>query len=376
MRKFEWAARRTCFPMAKITFKKPDLDHLLGIPWWIPAAIAAVLYLAIRWGIPAMPASNPVFKIAGDIFRPLGILIAAVCGVLAAFLYYKQRSKPSRAVRLLEPHFSTPTSPGTQKNPEPETVDQALGDSVIDSGLGLPATKTPEWSVELLRQIDWKGFEELVAAYFREESFRTATIRIGSDEGSDIELYEKGRQEVYAVAQCRSCTNQPVGVRLVRELLGAMTHAKVPRGIFVTTGDYTQEAIDFAKEHPIILITGDMLINDVLSCSDVARTRLMNVLTESGFRVMQVAPEELSTLVSDAVDEESNSLDFPTPELAIENTATNAVSGVAEENEPTENNPAPADHLEKESTTLDFPVLEFPASEPKTKTTEFFGVFK
>ena len=37
-------------------------------------------------------------------------------------------------------------------------------------------------------------------------------------------------------------------------------HHKVNRGIFVTTADYSQQAIDLAREHDIVLIDGDDLV--------------------------------------------------------------------------------------------------------------------
>ncbi len=37
-------------------------------------------------------------------------------------------------------------------------------------------------------------------------------------------------------------------------------HHKADRGIFVTTADYTRQAIDLAKQHDIVLIDGDDLV--------------------------------------------------------------------------------------------------------------------
>ena len=335
------------------------LDKLLGVHWWIPAAIAAALYVTVQWVIPAIPLSNPPFKMAGGILKPLGVLLTAVCGVVAAFLYYKQRiGNSTKKVRLLELHFPEPSSPASPKIPAVVTDEQTPRDSVSKSGPILPSAKTPAWSLELLTQLDGKTLEELVAAYFREEAFRTETTRIGADEGNDIKLFETGKQEIYAIVQCNVSNTRKPGVRCIRELLGAMTHAKVSRGVYVTTGDYTEEAIDLAIQHPVILITGGILIKDILSYSDAAKTRLMNVVTEAGFGLTDV-------VVSDAPD--------IAPEIPL-TVSNNSYDAATELTPVVASDESPGASVEKESAALDFPLVEFPES--KTKTAEFFGVFK
>ncbi|MBI5921152.1 MAG: restriction endonuclease [Betaproteobacteria bacterium] len=226
------------------------------------------------------------------IFKPLAILVAAVCGLFAAWLFYRQRiSKSPKTVRLLEPHFSVPQPPARPKTPKVEADDSTSGDLAVESAPSLPAAKSSPWSLELLRQVKCPQFEELIAAYFRELSFRTETVQVGTDEGKDIKLFEKGKAGVFAIVQCKACDTQTTGVRSVRELLGVMTHDKVSRGVFVATGDYTDAATEFAKQHPIILITGEMLVNDILTFSEDANTRLMKVAAEGGLEVKQAAAE-------------------------------------------------------------------------------------
>lgn len=146
-----------------------------------------------------------------------------------------------------------------------------------------PSPKPTEWSIELLRQIEWKRFEELTAAYFREKTFRTETLRAGADGGIDVKLFIKDKTEPFAIVQCKAWNSQKVGVKPVRELLGVMAHEKVAKGIFATTGDYTQEAIAFAKENPLNLITGEMLLKGILALPDDAKARLLNVATDGDY---------------------------------------------------------------------------------------------
>jgi restriction system protein len=291
---------------------KFNLAALLAIPWWIPAAVASALYMAVQWGIPALQLAIPGFGMAGAILNPFGIVLAAVCGIMAALLFYKQRiSKSAKVVRLLEPHFSVPPPPLRPKIPKVEVDAATPAELAVEPAPSLPAAKSDAWSLELLHRIKDRQFDEFVAAYFRELTFRTEASQIGADEGTDIRLFEKGKTGVYAIVQCKACDTQKTGVRSVRELLGVMTHDKVPRGVFVATGDYTDAALDFARRHPMILITGEMLINDILSFSEDAKVRLMNVAAEGGLEVKPAVVETESVAINAPKQDEPDAAGEP-----------------------------------------------------------------
>jgi len=301
--------------------RKPkfNLDALFALPWWIPAAVASALYMTFQWGIPALQLANPMYRMIEAILKPFGFVIEAACGILAAWLFYKQRiSKSTKVVRLLEPHFDVPPPPARPKIHKVEAPESTPEESASEPLPSLSPAQTirlSPWSLDLLRQIQCAQFAEFVAAYFRELSFRTETVPIGADEGKDIKLFEKGYAGVYAVVQCRACDRQKTGVRFIHELLGVMTHDKVPRGVYVATGDYPDVAIDFAKKHPIVLITGEMLVNDILSFSEDAKTRLLNVAREGGLEVKPVAaeaeaPEADLPRSAESAAPDSNVIDF------------------------------------------------------------------
>lgn len=150
-------------------------------------------------------------------------------------------------------------------------------------GPDAPVPKTTEWSMELLRRIEWKRIEELTAAYFGEKTFHAETIKAGADLGIDLKLFVKGTRKPFAVVQCRAWKAQKVGVGPLRELLVVMAREKIAKGISVTGGEYTQEAIAFAKLNPIKLITGEMLLTGILALGDDARARLLTVATDGDF---------------------------------------------------------------------------------------------
>jgi len=86
--------------------------------------------------------------------------------------------------------------------------------------------------IEQLNFIDWFQFEKLVAAVYRRLGY-SVTRRGGSnpDRGIDLVIERDGDQ---TAVQCTQWKSWNVGVRPVREFLGALTDAWIQKGIFVT----------------------------------------------------------------------------------------------------------------------------------------------
>jgi restriction system protein len=119
--------------------------------------------------------------------------------------------------------------------------------------------ETPNWAVELFQQMDWKRYEDLCSAYFIKTGFKSELTNFGADEGIDIYLYENNMPKPIAIVQCKSWSN-PIGVNLIREFVGVMTHKKVSKGYFMTTSNFYQPAIDFARLENVELICGKQFI--------------------------------------------------------------------------------------------------------------------
>lgn len=140
---------------------------------------------------------------------------------------------------------------------------------------------TDTWTLELLKKIEWKRFEEISAKLMNELGFRTETIPFGADGGIDIKLYKEDSKHPDALIQCKAW-NQKIGVKPIREMLGVMTHHKV-KGIFIITGDYTQEAKNFARENKIDLVDGERFLYIIKTLTEDAQKRLLNKATEGDY---------------------------------------------------------------------------------------------
>ena len=109
-----------------------------------------------------------------------------------------------------------------------------------------------------VRGLSWQDFEGLVAEAYRRRGY-TARV-VGSpdgDGGVDVELTRQG--EVVLV-QCKHWRAWSVGVPVARELLGVVVHRRATRGILVTSGRFTQEALAFSDGNSQIqLVDGTRL---------------------------------------------------------------------------------------------------------------------
>ena len=118
-------------------------------------------------------------------------------------------------------------------------------------------------SVDRLLTMSWQDFEQLVGEAYRRKGYRVVDRGgAGADGGIDLELHTKDKT---LVVQCKRWKTRTVGVELVRELYGAMVGEKAHEAIFFTSGGYTPDAIDFAREKPIKLLDGRGLV-ELLKC--------------------------------------------------------------------------------------------------------------
>jgi restriction system protein len=111
---------------------------------------------------------------------------------------------------------------------------------------------------ESLRELNWLEFERLLAEAFRREGY---TVEPGGgsapDGGVDLRLFREGR---LILVQCKHWKVWKVGVKVVRELRGVMSSEGANRGIVVTSGKFTAEAVAFAGTSGIRLVDGEELL--------------------------------------------------------------------------------------------------------------------
>lgn len=120
-----------------------------------------------------------------------------------------------------------------------------------------PTTFDSHEIAQKLRTIDWFQFEKIVEIAYRKHGY--AVSRRGGanpDGGIDLVVEKDG---VRSAVQCKQWKTWNVGVKPVREFLGALTDSGIQRGIFVTLCGYTNDARELAQKHGIEMVTKDGL---------------------------------------------------------------------------------------------------------------------
>lgn len=270
------------------------LDDLFEIaatlPWWVGVVLAVVAYFGLHaYSVSPSPAVDPTHAISvtlqpmlkglATIFQyvlPLVLLGGAASSAIG-------RYKGKAVARYISGGRGARVAKPTRSVGPPSLAESDDLYELWKASPGVEAPSPDKWSLDLLRAIDWKRFEEVCADYFRVLGFHATTKTHGPDGGVDVVLYEpQDKSKVMNVVQCKQWKRQ-VGPKLLRELLGVMTDMKVGRGTFVTSSTFNEEARRIAAENGIHLIDGQGFLEQILKRSPEEQQRLLAVATEGDY---------------------------------------------------------------------------------------------
>lgn len=200
--------------------RNPSLiDVLVLLPWQVSAALGVVVFGTLRWVLPNIEMQNPVF----------GAFAKAASGLAwFALLFFGAMAGVSALIA---------------------TKKRGLLDQQRD--------------LESLNALSWHKFEWLVGEAYRRQGYAVEeSMSAGADGGIDL-ILRRGGQTV--LVQCKRWKVQAVGVTVIREMFGLLTHHGATRVIVVTSGRFTREALSFAEGKPIELVDGPALLDLVRS---------------------------------------------------------------------------------------------------------------
>lgn len=112
--------------------------------------------------------------------------------------------------------------------------------------------------LEALRAMSWQDFEHLVGEHYRRCGFSVEERGGASPDGGIDLVIAKAGQRFFV--QCKHWKVFKVGVRPIREFFGVVTAGGATRGVFISSGVYTNEAVQFAKQNRVELIDGETLL--------------------------------------------------------------------------------------------------------------------
>jgi restriction system protein len=206
-----------------------DIFALLKVtPIWVGPVLALIILVIFRFVIPAfLPAQHGGMDVAA-IWRPLLPMLAWLFAgaVLLAWVSAE--------------------------------IWKLMNRRLLDGQTGLASIK----------DISWRDFERLVSEAYRRNGYLAEVVGTDSgDGGVDIRLSGHGET---VLVQCKQWRAYKVGVTTVRELLGVVVSEKADRGILVTSGRFTQEAITFARQNPRIELLDGLALAELIRGVQVA----------------------------------------------------------------------------------------------------------
>ncbi len=178
---------------------------------------------------------------------------------------------------------------GTKPAPLPRAAEPTLvagrgGMDPSEPQIGKPPSLSDwEMPLEMLRSIEWKRFELLVARFYVASGFQTKGTNVGADDGVNLFLYRRGAKRPFSCVQCKAWSERLVELNLVRELFDEMAARGVAEGVIVTTGNFTPDAVAFAGRNHITLLSGTAFIARFNRLSILARERIIRDVTTGDY---------------------------------------------------------------------------------------------
>lgn len=240
------------------------ITQALSSNWQFSAILAGGSAFAALVVIPAVFGQNPFLRPLVTMLSQLAWLLAAILGLIAFFRFFGARSTAAAVLRVeTRSQQHTAGSRGWTAAPRPTAphpINVAWGATSSAQAPAI-APRPTAWSQELLDQVEWRRFEDLGCAFYREKGIRAETTRLGADGGIDVRLFqdETAPERMTAIVQCKAW-NQQVGVKEIRELRGVMAHEKVEKAFFMAPQGFTDDARAFAQANRINLLDGKLFL--------------------------------------------------------------------------------------------------------------------
>jgi len=200
--------------MARRNRNEGLLHLLMESPWWVSVVFSGVVYFGLKYWLPGLWAGSLALSSIAKGLEPNAGLFAFILLVPA----------PISLIRSLHRR------------------------KLLDTQSGLGS----------IRAMSWRELEMLCGEAYRRKSFAVQENGLGGADGGIDLILRKGGETW--IVQCKRWKTFKVGVKEVRELYGILVAERADRGIFITCGQYTKDALAFAADKPLDLVDGPALL--------------------------------------------------------------------------------------------------------------------
>jgi len=193
-------------------------------------------------------------------FRGLTLLAVIVVAVLAFGIALRRRKKKPKAHERRTTSTAERIKWETPVNELPVAKPKGLQNQ---TGEPFRPSAHMSWSMDLLKGMEWKRFEELCLEFWLIKGYPASLTGPGADGGVDIVIADRAdANKAFAIAQCKS-RSQRIGVEPVRALWGSKDHFKAALAIFYSVSGFSPDATAFAEGKHLKLIDGDVLLEQI-----------------------------------------------------------------------------------------------------------------
>ena len=289
------------------------LDELMDAPWPLIVVLGVVMLIGLEWILPSLAPDNVILNsIIQSVSAIAWVLFGLFFLIGAVFYAAAVSSKSHRPTQKAGRSDTGSRSASKRHRPvAPTTAPQVVEETAVTGNLAVEPTPAVEiagpeqardihdawdehvaemeakptaWSLDVIRDIEWKRFEDLCQKFYETSGIRSETTALGPDGGIDILLYQDDTGKPTAIVQCRASGEHLVGVKPVRELLGVMTHEKIGRAFFMASGHFADDAKMLASSNRITLIDGEMLLIMIRRLPAAAQKGLLEFATEGDYK--------------------------------------------------------------------------------------------
>ncbi len=122
--------------------------------------------------------------------------------------------------------------------------------------------------LQSIRDLSWQDFERYVGEAYRRLGYTVEETSPGADGGVDLIARKDGEK---VLVQCKHWRARKVGVDKARELFGLVKAEGAANGVLVTSGAFTPDALEFAKQTQLDLVDGEGLVRLIGGAGDIPR---------------------------------------------------------------------------------------------------------
>lgn len=226
-------------------------------------------------------------RLAHAINALLVLAVLAAVGYVCFLLFRRPRDSPTPS-RLTpgyrrEPAFDPMARSAQPANSEPVVLDRKHEHQATERRASQP-TASRSWSIGLIRELEWKRFEELCEGFWKAKGYRAEPTGRGADGGIDVNLYRPSDPgKLLAIIQCKSRSQDQIGVAFVRELFGVMHHVNAPMGILMASTGFHEPAREFAAGKHLQLLDGESILKQLSELPSDESCRLLEHVTRGDY---------------------------------------------------------------------------------------------